>query len=65
MSSSTVADGAAPIALVTGASQRLGAQLATFLHARGMRVASIITIRQPPHASCARGWKRCERIPRC
>ena len=38
MSSSTVADGAAPVALVTGASQRLGAQLATFLHARGMRV---------------------------
>ena len=29
---------AAPVALVTGASQRLGAQLATALHARGMRV---------------------------
>jgi len=37
MSTSTLQD-EAPVALVTGASQRLGAQLAAFLHARGMRV---------------------------
>lgn len=39
MSSPPRAPETAPVALVTGASQRLGAHIATTLHARGMRVA--------------------------